>query len=481
VSEWLRLHVPMAHLNHSFKEYDVSSQSRWRGAFRRHRLEVFLLLPLLAAGCASYERRPLAREEFARQLTDRSPASVLAPDSVTKPIGEEGLTLAEARMIALFYNPALRAARLKAQVPVLSATKAGLWEDPELSFDGLRILKSVEKPWIVGSSLAFTLPLSGRLHVEKAKAHAEGRAALVEAWAVEQDIIRQLEVEWADRTGARRALEALVSAQQELGEVVAITKRLEDAGELIAAEAIAFQVAESRAVVERQRLARNVSESEARIVALLGLVPGTPIPLKTGEAPSQIVTIPDRAALLERNPSVALREAEYEVVEESLRLEVRRQYPDLTIGPAYGNEDGESRFGLGFSLPLPVFNGNRRAIVEATARRNAARSAWEESVHGAITELSRLELRLAALEEQRAQLKSGVAALSESQLVAARRLADQGEVNALLLLEALRIHLEVTLEQIEVDTERDRLRAAIRAIAPEDPFTPPTDAKGTAK
>lgn len=460
----------------------MSLPLRWLGAFRRHRHKAFLLLPLLAAGCASYERGPLAREEFARQLTDRNPASVLASDSAAKPVGEAGLTLAEARMVALFYNPALRTARMKAQVPVLSATKAGLWDDPELSFDALRILKSVDKPWIVGSSLAFTVPLSGRLNVEKTKANAEGRAALVEAWAVEQEIIRQLEAEWADHVAALRALEAGRSAQRELGEVVAITKRLEDAGELIAAEAIAFRVAESRALLEAQRLARSVSESEGRIIALLGLAPGTPILLNVGEATSQAVTIPDRATLLERSPSVALREAEYEVAEESLRLEVRRQYPDLNIGPAYGNEDGYSRLGLGFSLPLPVLNGNKRSIVEATARRDAARSAWEESVQGAMTELSRLEARLAAVEERRAQSKAGAAALSESQLIAARRLAEQGEVNALLLLEALRTRQEVILEQIETDAERDRLHAAVRALAPETPFIlPTTDAKGSAK
>lgn len=459
----------------------MSPQSRWRGVFGRHRHKVLLLLPLLVPGCASYERRPLAREEFTRQLADRNPASALATDSKAKPIADAGMTLAEARIVALFYNPAARVARMKAQVPVVSATKAGLWDDPELSFDGLRILKSVDKPWIIGSSLAFTLPVSGRLSVEKAKASAEGRAALVEAWVVEQGILGRLEAEWADCAAARRALVAARAAQQDLSEVVALTSRLEAAGELITAEAIAFRVAESRALLEAQELARKVSESEARIVVLLGLLPGTPILLKVEEEPMQATAIPDRDDLLARNPSVALAEAEYEVAEESLRLEVRRQYPDLTIGPAYGNEDGDSRLGLGFSVPLPVLNGNRRGIVEATARRDAARAAWEEAVQGAMTELSAIEAQLKAVEDRREQLKAGVVSLADSQLTAARRLADQGEVNALLLLEALRTRQEVLLDQIETDAERDRLHAAVRALAPETPFILPTDSKGSAK
>lgn len=454
----------------------MSPLSRWRGAVWRHAHGV-LLLPLVLGGCASYERQPLAPEEFTRQLADRNPASV--PTSGIAAQG--GIDLADARTIALFYNPTARAARARAQIPVLSAMKAGLWDDPELSFDGLRILQSVEKPWIVGSSLAFTLPLSGRLSVEKTKATAEGRAALVEAWVAEQEIIAHLEAEWARCAADRRALQVSREAQRQLGEVLAMTHRLEEAGELISAEAIAFRVAQSRALLETDRLARAVAESEARLVATLGLPPGSPVTLAFGEEAVPPPAVPGREDLLKRNPVVALREAEYEVAEESLRLEVRRQYPDLTIGPAYANEDGMSRLGLGFSLPLPVLNGNKRGIVEAIARRDAARSAWEESVQGAITELSRLESRLHAVEAQREQLQSGVGALAESQLAAARHLADQGEVNTLLLLEALRTQRETRLEQIEMDAERDSLRAAIRALAPDTPFTPPTDAKGSAK
>jgi cobalt-zinc-cadmium efflux system outer membrane protein len=432
-----------------------------------------LLFPaFLAAGCATYERQPLVRSEFVQEYTERSTSALNVPET-------EALGLEEAKAVALFFNPAVRSARLKAQIPVLSATKAGLWDDPELSIDALRILQSVEKPWIIGSSIAFTLPISGRLHVEKARANAEARAALVAAWVAEQEVLQELEFEWADAIAGRRALSASTEAQRQLDEVVAITNRLETSGELITAEAVAFRVAQSRARLDAERLAATASESEARILALLGLLPGSPVKLGLSPAPYSIVAFPDREALLARNPGVLLREAEYEVAEESLRLEVRRQYPDIQLGPAYGNEDGESRLGIGFSVPLPILNGNQRAIIEAKATRDAARGSWEEAVQDAISERAALEAKLTTVERRRELLATGVASLSDAQLAEARRLADHGEVNALLLLEALQTQHEVTLDQIETDAERDRLRGALRALAPDTVPTPSTEVKGS--
>jgi len=139
--------------------------------------------------------------------------------------------------------------------------------------------------------------------------------------------------------------------------------------------------------------------------------------------------------------------------------------------------------GLGVSFPLPILNANRRAIAEARAHRDAARGAWEESAQTAISALSQLEARLKRVDSRRQEFDGGVLALSESQLREARRLADQGEVNALLLLEALQTRQEIAHEGIELDAERDRLLAEIRALAPADTINPTTDsnAKGVAK
>ena len=68
-----------------------------------------------------------------------------------------------------------------------------------------------------------------------------------------------------------------------------------------------------------------------------------------------------------------LRE-EYEVAEHALHREIRKQYPDLTIGPLYETDQGQSRLGFLGATPLPLLNATRPGIAEATdtAVRRAA-------------------------------------------------------------------------------------------------------------
>ena len=67
-----------------------------------------------------------------------------------------------------------------------------------------------------------------------------------------------------------------------------------------------------------------------------------------------------------------------------METEIRRQYPDLKIGPAYSREEGLDRLGLVAGVTLPLWNRNRKGIVEAEgARDEAKREAiriWREVV-----------------------------------------------------------------------------------------------------
>lgn len=425
---------------------------------------------LLFSGCASYTAKPLVPTDLIHLLADRSVASseVLrhAPESYSV---EDGLRLQEAESVALFYNQSLRSARLKAQVSVLSATEAGRWDDPELGVDLLRVLKTepMQKPWILGSSVAFTLPLSGRLSVEKTKASAEARVALVEAWGAEQSLLRELRIAWIEWEAASRSLVTSRDLLDRLEEVVAITERLERAGELLPVEGIAFRLARARWHLDLEELNAEKGQSKLKLCALMGLPPQ--VELKPILTVSEIdIAPPSHETLIERNPSILEAEAAYEAAEQALLLEIRRQYPDIQLGPAYGNEDGQARLGVGFSIPIPILNANKRAVVEATASREAARAAWEESVLQAISDLSAAQSRMGAAQLRRKTVHETIIPLAESQLAEARRLAEQGEVNALFLLEALSSQRETALSQIEADSRLARASVEVQALVPDE-------------
>src|SRR5690606_28099797 len=117
-----------------------------------------------------------------------------------------------------------------------------------------------------------------------------------------------------------------------------------------------------------------------------------------------------------------LAAARYHAAEERLRLEVRKQYPDITLGPVYGNEEGMDRLGVGFSVPIPILNANRRGIAEANAARDAARAEWEQAVQEASSALAQAEAAIAATRQRVTTLQETVAPLANQQIEHVRRL-----------------------------------------------------------
>src|SRR5688572_17711544 len=162
----------------------------------RHLLPVLALA--LVAGCQSYKAVPLDLVAYQNNWAARDPASpavvdyarqlALASgrsDATFNP--SDGLSLQEAEVVALFFNPRLRVARLKAQATKVGAAEAGRGEDPVLRVDAERIVQSVQHPWVIGGLLDLTIPLSGRLPLERQQATAEAAVARARAVVEERE------------------------------------------------------------------------------------------------------------------------------------------------------------------------------------------------------------------------------------------------------------------------------------------------------
>ena len=445
--------------------------SRILGAARPWAARRMLLFAALAlpAGCATFERSPLVAGEFQRVLEARRPDAAEVTGAIGQPAyaPADGLSLPEAELLALYLNPRLRAARKAAGIPAASARFAGLWEDPEIGADALRILEGVEEPWIAGASLSFSIPISGRLAVAKAQARAEARAALVEAWTGEANVLRELREAWTDHSAASRSLAISRDLHRRLRDLVNLTNQREEMGELIAAEAVAFRLAEARLQLDLAQLEAAEEQGRLRVLGILGLLPGTELNFTQSEIDPHPIETDLADAVYERSPGVLLAASRYEAAEERLRLEVRKQYPDIALGPLYGNEEGMHRLGIGFSVPIPILNANRQAIAEAHAARDAARADWEQAVHENLSALAQGVARLAAAESRLDTLMNSIVPLANQQIEQARHLADLGEINTLLILEALQAEREAALDQIEAEAAVANARAAIRAIVPE--------------
>jgi len=75
---------------------------------------------------------------------------------------------------------------------------------------------------------------------------------------------------------------------------------------------------------------------------------------------------------LTSRPDVLAALAHYAAAQAALRLAVAQQYPAIDIGPGYHYDQGDNKFILSISLPLPILNQNQGPIAQARAARRVA-------------------------------------------------------------------------------------------------------------
>lgn len=463
------------------------------GRARAQRVGVLGWTLALLASCQSYEPRPLDAAEHreawhGRTLEDASIRGFL--ERMDRDLGgqtgefdpADGLSLREGQLVALVFNPGLRLARLRVDRAVATAAHASRWADPELSVSVLRITESVSDRWVVTPGLTFSIPISGRLAAEQGLADAEHRAAehrVLEAeWAVWHEV-REAWIEWSAARLRVEETERLVDA---LDTLVRTASQLAESGELQRTEASLFAVEQAQRRNQLRRLRGEVAAAEQRLRAHMGLAPEAPVVLVpsiaiTRTGPAALGTPAGPVAIRERNPSLARLRVEYAVAEEALRREIRAQYPDLTLGPLFESDEGQSRVGFLGGIPLPFLNANRKAIAEARVGREIARAALETEYESLVGRWAVAAAMADALAEQRADIEEVLVPLVDRQLEDAMRLMALGEGTALVLLESFRCAHETKLELIETHSAEAHARAELETLTGPVVFGRSTDAK----
>ncbi len=432
-------------------------------------------------GCQGYQPRPLDLPAYVDAWRGRAPdspevaafARLLAeagrlrePFSPAE-IGSRSLSLGEGEIVALVFNPDLRLARLRAGVAAAAADNAGLWDDPEIGVDIAHIVEGVAEPWVIASAIGITLPISGRLGAAKALAGAERATALHQVALEEWQTIERVRNAWLQWSSLRLRRELTDAHVAQLEQITAAARRLVQAGEMDRTQAALFDLELARRRNESRRYTGDERETDAVVRGLLGLSPDAPlqfIPTVNIE-PRTASASGIEAVLPESSPRLALHRAEYERAERTLSLEVRTQYPDLTIGPGYSDDEGQSRVLLGLRAPLPILNANRQAIAEARAEREVARAAFETEYERLVIDLARSIAQLETARSIREDLEANVVPLADRQLEDARQLAELGELDPLVLLDSVVRAHDTRISLIDARLRESQAAAAIDEIA----------------
>lgn len=436
----------------------------------------------MVPACARYEARPLDASGHVASLWSRSaeePGVAALARSLSLAEGEaeafdvaDGLSLREAEAVALFFNPELRVARQRSGVALAAAEHAGLWEDPMLGVDGERILESVEYPWIIGSLIEVTIPISGRLEAEKRQAEGEHLAAVLRVVDAEWSTRIELRREWFEWSAAASRLDALQAFAERLSEVAGIVRSLEDAGELARLESRLFTIEEANTAIELRQMRDEVARGVLRVKREMGLSPSAPVMLvRSSLAAAECGRAEeDSSRLIASSTRLAVARAEYEAAERTLALEIRKQYPDLRVGLGGKSEEDQPRFMFGLSLPLPIWNRNQGPIAEASAARELARAEHDALLERLIASLADSRLALESAAARRDGIERTVVPLADQQQADAQRSAELGEVDTVLLLQSITLQYRTKRELI--DAALAHVLAGLEVVASLGPAQP---------
>jgi len=177
------------------------------------------------------------------------------------------------------------------------------------------------------------------------------------------------------------ALQAANESVQVAREQLHVQQELVDRmqAQLEAGEISSFDLAQSQTTLQTLQLTRFDTErkkkaAEIQLATAIG-IPATatksvefrPMPL---DQALPVILIPEaRQQALVNRADILSALADYEAAQEQLQLEIARQYPDFSLGPGYEFDQDDNKWGLGFSITLPVLNQNEGAIAEAEERR----------------------------------------------------------------------------------------------------------------
>jgi outer membrane protein, heavy metal efflux system len=428
-------------------------------------------------GCQKYQPVPLEVDEHRARWEARSPQSEELMDfaqSLAHAGGAlevdydpaNGLTLAEAEIVALYYNADLRESRERAQVSAAAVQYAGLWDDPDLSVDVGRILENVPDPWVPGVGIGVSVPISGRLDAQRRLSEAEHSRALAQIAQQEWDLIIELRRAWIDWSAASLRAQITDEMTAQIEKLVDSIDEMEGEDELPEIEARLFRLEAMMRSNDARGLRGRSEQLDLHLKQLVGLNPHAPVEFvpSLSATATEIASDQARDDMLQAHPELLESRAAYEEAERSLALEIRKQYPDIFIGPSIEHdENDQTRIGISGSLPLAIWNRNRSAIGQARAERQARRAAFEAALETRAHELAQAQIEWETARDVREDFESEILPLLEEQIGEAREAREEGDFDAFLQLETIVRFEEGKLRLI--DAREQEALAAVRVNA----------------
>src|SRR5580704_8252529 len=343
--------------------------------YRIRKVGLHLFASLILTGCAArrYQPAPIVATETASRLETRSLADPRLRAFVEKDVGHavtpwppqtwDSATLYRA---ALYFSPALDAARARLAESQAAIVSAGARPNPSLS-----VTPGVPSPYLFNLDFSVPIETAGKRGHRIQTARSLDEAARFDladsAWKVRSSV----RIALLNYLLAARSLDSLRSEETIRGEQVNILQQRFLIGEIPRPEVDLARIELSKADLAINTVEGQLAEAKAALAASIGIpvagLRGFEFSWADLDSPPGAESLSpeeiQRDAVLNRL-DVRRSLAQYAAAEADLQLEISKQYPDLQIGTGYTYEETNNFFTLGLSTILPLFNRNQGPIAE---------------------------------------------------------------------------------------------------------------------
>lgn len=391
-------------------------------------------------------------------MSDRCGAMILAVVLLATArvfAAEPTTTLSQEQLIAeaLEKNPEMRALRAAISAAEGGVVTARAWLNPDLAVSpGVRRIRDEGSEFHGNAELTQTFEFPGKRALRRAVAEKD-----VETRKLALDGFRYQLTIRVRRTfyAALASHEILALKEQQVtlaqGFAAAAQNKVQGgfAPEFEATKAEVEVVGAQRALREIQAQHKVV---HAALNTLLGRGPDEPLEV-TGELSDVVPSLPDsvfREAALLGNPSLKIQASE--VARANLNVESisKSRLPDFTIGPNIEYVRDEQIYGLGVSLPLPLWNRKQGEIASAKGESARAVAEYDALRQEVLREVSSASQNLDAARESLSYLTPEILEKLRAALDDASQSYANGRTTLLIYLETLRTYFNTQTDYFEM-------------------------------
>lgn len=239
------------------------------------------------------------------------------------------------------------------------------------------------------------------------------------------------------------------------------------AGKISPVEETRARVAEGAVKIDVMQAQRDWDEARVRLAALWA--PSAPAIEAVAEPVAALPVLLSRQemeARIENSPALSKARVEVERRDAFAQLEKARRIPDaaLIVGAKREGPDQRRQAVLGVSLPLPLFDRNQGAVLEALRRTDKARDELAATATRLRSDLMQAHARLDAALQEVALIRSDILPGAESAAAAALKGFELGKFSFLEVLDAQRTLFQSKTQYVRALSDAHKAAADILRI-----------------